>query len=460
MKSFLKFTDPAVELNFINNYDRESSASLRLGFWLAVFFYAIFGILDYYLMPLSYKKIWVIRYVVVIPFAFVTYLLSYIKKFNRFMQGAWAAIAIVMGTGIVAMMAISDEMEPGFRLYYAGLLLVIIGICSLFRLRFYYALFSSLVIIACYEINAVFVQHMVTAGLLSLNLLIFINNNFFFISANIIALIASYYFEHYSRVDYLRREEIKERHEEINSYMENMKTELELARQVQSRLLPESYPYLPYIRISSLYKPMETLGGDFYDFICFEEKHLIGIFISDVSGHGLPAALITSMLKALNRTAGNIRFSTSGFLSYINTHLTGQISDNFLTAIYGIYNSETRIFKFSRAGHPFPILIRDNEITQVQAGGGGIGFDTFMQYEEVSLHLEKGDKVILYTDGLTEQSDDSLRLFEEIYFEKILPSLAMMSIEDIITISYRRLKDFNGSEKFDDDICILGFEIL
>jgi serine phosphatase RsbU (regulator of sigma subunit) len=459
MKGFLKYNNIATEKAFINDYDKRAVPVIRLGLWLAAVLYAVFGILDYFLMPQSYIKIWIIRFVIVIPCIFLTLFLTYIRSINRYMQTVMSLGSVIMGLGIVAMMALSQDNEPGFRFYYAGMMLVIMAICSIFRLRFYYSLFSSVILITGYEITAVAIQRIVTGDLSDLNYLIFINNNFFFISSNIIGLIASYYTEYSMRIRFVQQEEIKARHESLDTLLSGMKTELELARQVQSRLLPDVCPYFPGMKISSLYKPMEELGGDFYDFIRFEEKTLVGLFISDVSGHGMPAALITSMLKTLNRTAGNLRFSTPALLNYINIHLTGLIGNNFLTAIYAIYDSESCILRFSRAGHPYPVLIRKGEIKHLKSGGGIIGFDSLMNFEEVSCQLEDGDKVLFYTDGLTEEIDKSNIIFEEYYFTKVLPSISHLTIEEIIMLSYRRLIDFHGSENFEDDICILGFEV-
>lgn len=460
MKGFLKFGSPAFEKAFILNYDEKAIPAMRLGFWVGAILYALFGILDYFLMPVSFVKIWFIRFALIIPFCSGMTALSYAKSLRRYMQSCFSLSAMAMGLGIVAMMAIADPSEPGYRYYYAGMMLVIMGICSLLKLRFFYALFSILAILAAYEYTAVEIQGMIREGIDSLNTRIFINNNFFFVSCDIVGLMAAYYFEKSSRTEFIQQQEISERHSDIVSLLDKMKTDLELARQIQTRLLPDSSPAYPGIRFSMLYKPMEDLGGDFYDFIRFQEQNIIGIFISDVSGHGLPAALVTTMLKALNNTSGSIKFSTSGFLGYINTHLTGQIGDNFLTAIYAVYDTESRVLKFSRAGHPYPVLIRKGVISELVSGGGAIGIDSYMKYEESSIRLEPGDKVLFYTDGLVEETDNSQEMFMDSYFQRVLPALSSLKIDDVVAISYRRLIEFSGREKFNDDICVLGFEIL
>ncbi len=460
MKNRLKFKNPEIEKQYISHNNEQAIGPMRLGYWIAVILFAVFGVLDYFLMPFSYEKMWFIRFAVVIPVATAAYFMSFVKSFRRYMQAALSVGAVIMGMGIVAMMAVADVNDPGYRFYYAGIMLVIMGISSLFRLRFYYALSSSLIMIAGYEMMAIFIQRITDGGLSATGCLVFINNNFFFIGANIIGLFAAYYFENASRIEFVQQLEIIDRHNDISKLLSNMKTELELARQIQSRLLPESCPYTPNARFVSLYKPMDELAGDFYDFMRFKENNLTGVFISDVSGHGMPAALITSMLKTLGSTSDNMKLSGSGFLSYINMHLTGQIGDNFLTAIYGVYDSDTMRFTFSRAGHPFPVLIREGRIDLLDCSGGIIGIDPYMKFEDVTVQLEPGDRILLYTDGLTEEINDRKEMFEDIYFEKVLPSIAKMSIEDIVNLTYRRLIEHRGDENFGDDICIVGIEIF
>lgn len=271
---------------------------------------------------------------------------------------------------------------------------------------------------------------------------------------------AAYFMERYMRIDYVQQVDIADKHRDIMMLIEKMKRDLELARQIQSRLLPESSPSYPGIRFSMLYKPMEELGGDFYDFIKFQEQNLAGIFISDVSGHGLPAALITTKLKALNTTSGNLKFSPSGFLGYLNTHLSGEIGDNFLTAIYAVYDTDKRTLNYARAGHPYPVLIRDGVVSELYSVGGAIGINSYMKFEEVTLQLVPGDKVIFYTDGLTEESNSSREMFMDTFFQKVLPALSFMKIDDVVSISYRRLIEYSGGERFDDDVCILGLEVF
>ncbi len=459
MRILITFKNRNLEKAFIERYNQKSLSTIRIGFWLTIWLYAVFGFLDLHMMPVSYPAIWIIRFGIVIPIALISILLTYLRSLCNHMQGIVSFNSIIMGLGIISMIAVANESEPGFRYYYAGLLLVIMGICSLFRLRFFYSLFSSVVIILGYEFTAIFIQKISSIDSPNNQFLIFVSNNFFFISANVIGLMASYYLEYLMRVEFLQQEEIVDKHQNLNTLMNSMKVELRLAKHIQSQLFPGVCPYMKNVKIHSIYKPMEELGGDFYDYIRFVENNLIGIFISDVSGHGIPAALITSMLKTLNSMAGNNKFSPSAFLKYINLHIIGQIGDNFLTAAYILYDSETRIMKISRAGHPYPLLLRNREIIHLKSKGGIIGINQNIDFEERTIILEPEDKIILYTDGLIEEINPRRIQFEDYYFNEVLPSIMHKPIDEITMLSYQKLIEYKGDDRLSDDVCIVGLEI-
>jgi hypothetical protein len=460
MGKIFKFKDSKTEISFLEYYNEISLTGMRFGFKLAVILYALFGLLDPLMLPVSYMFSWQIRFGIVIPLTVIFFFFTFLKSLRSYLQVIVSLNAILMGVGIIAMIAAADESEPGYKLYYAGLMLVIMSIPTIFRLRFFHALFSSTVIILGYEVTSIFIQKISAGNGMSYNNIVFISNNFFFISANIIGLIAAYYFEYFTRINFLQHKEIVDKHQHLNQIMKNINVELEMARNIQLELLPTSSPQHKDMKVHAVYKPMEELGGDFYDFIKFQEQNLTGFFISDVSGHGIPAALITGMLKTLIVTSGNSKFFPSQFLKYINSHIINQIGENFLTAVYMLYDSESRVMKLSRGGHPYPLLIRRGEVSDLISKGGMIGIIENSDFEDLSLILEPGDKILLYTDGLTEELNHSNEMFEETLFQVVLPRLVSMSVEDIVSALWERLVEFKGDDKISDDICIVGIEIV
>ncbi|TFH42151.1 MAG: hypothetical protein E4G96_04045, partial [Chrysiogenales bacterium] len=141
-------------------------------------------------------------------------------------------------------------------------------------------------------------------------------------------------------------EKVRERTEELshdrdilkdrNTIIEN---DLKLARRIQKQMIPQGSPY-PWIH--ALYQPMEMVGGDFFDYFEFRNPSRIGIFVSDVSGHGMSAAFITSMVKTMTLQSGDVREDPASLLHYLNGLLHGKTAENFITAFYGVYDPDDR----------------------------------------------------------------------------------------------------------------------
>ncbi|PKL16876.1 MAG: hypothetical protein CVV49_13985 [Spirochaetae bacterium HGW-Spirochaetae-5] len=250
-----------------------------------------------------------------------------------------------------------------------------------------------------------------------------------------------------------------------NRIIENKNTifeqELSLARLVQKSLLPQSTPSFKTLNTAIIFNPMRDVGGDLYDFVNFNNNERLGIFISDISGHGISAAMMSSMVKTLLVTAGPKRLEPSALLSYLNSNLTGILADNFLTAFYGIYDPGHSTFTFSRGGHEYPLLITpDGAIVQLRSRGRMIGFAQNAEFENCTINVSKGDKILFFTDGLTEALNDSGAMFEHIMISNIIPSIASEPVETFISMLYNAVNDFKKHTPFEDDICIIGIEII
>ncbi len=252
---------------------------------------------------------------------------------------------------------------------------------------------------------------------------------------------------------------LKAKIEELEKSKKLIESELDIARTIQNNLIPDSMPDFKGAEFYAIYQPMVQIGGDLYDFFSFPEKNKIGIFISDVSGHGVPAALIASMVKILSTTAGANRESPSKFLQYVNNELVGLTGDNFLTAFYGVFDSHGGTLSYSRCGHCYPLLLRKGEIIPVKSSGTIMAITKDILIEEKTIELYGGDKVIFFTDGLTESSDSNNIQFEGFMIDQILPEIAGLDIKSLITRLYESLVFFMGGNQPDDDICIIGMEV-
>jgi signal transduction histidine kinase len=200
----LRFTDD-LEPSFTRHRVEQSLPFARFALVLALLLYALFGILDFYIVPVGARWIWVIRYVIFCPVALAVLGLTFTRWFKPVMQPVLAGVAALAGLGIVAMIAIAHP-SAGY-LYYAGLLLVIPWAYTLLQLRFSYATWASLAIITGYEIVAIVLE--------PTPIHILINNNFFFLSAVIIGMVAGYTTERGLRTDFLQRRVIDAQRAEL-----------------------------------------------------------------------------------------------------------------------------------------------------------------------------------------------------------------------------------------------------
>ncbi len=162
-----------------------------------------------------------------------------------------------------------------------------------------------------------------------------------------------------------RTRELNEERDRLKLRNDTIEEELAMARKIQQQLVPDASP-VPYLH--AIYKSMESVGGDFFDFIRFRDSRRLGIFISDVTGHGVPAALITSMIKSMILQAGSHRADPAEFLSYLNGLLVHRTGGNFVTAFYGVFDPDRRTITYSNAGHYPPYLADGDGVVTLEGG--------------------------------------------------------------------------------------------
>ncbi|HNW26992.1 MAG TPA: PP2C family protein-serine/threonine phosphatase [Spirochaetota bacterium] len=145
-----------------------------------------------------------------------------------------------------------------------------------------------------------------------------------------------------------------------------------------------------------------------------------------------------------------------GNSSRITTSLAAM---GFVTACYGILDMPSMEFTYARAGHPCPILVRNGQPIHLESRGGFIGPMQKNDFETRSAPLKQGDRILLYTDGLIEAKNGDDRMFEKILWEEVLPSAGGPGA-DFLDEIYRKLVSFKGGDHFEDDICMVGIEIM
>jgi hypothetical protein len=235
--------------------------------------------------------------------------------------------------------------------------------------------------------------------------------------------------------------------------------ELEIARRIQSSTLPQSVPTLTGLEIAARYVPMSAVAGDFYDFLSVDEKR-VGILVADVTGHGVPAALIASMLKVAFAGQAAHAHDPARVLSGLNRALCGKFEEHFVTAAYLFVDLERSLLHYSAAGHP-PLMLASRSagnVREIEENGLMLGMFPEAAYSSVEIPVGSGDRCLLYTDGVFEAKNASQEEFgksrckEFLEVQRDIPAARFASslLENIAGFS-----GHNSSRAQEDDITLL-----
>lgn len=237
--------------------------------------------------------------------------------------------------------------------------------------------------------------------------------------------------------------------------------QLEVAREVQLALLPAKDPSLEGFDISGYNFPTEEVSGDYYDWVRVYEDQ-IGIVIADVSGKGVPAAILMAFLRASLRAASHIGYATHISMAKVNYLLWESIERNqFVTAFYAILDASTRTLSYSNAGHNPPLLIKANgDARFLDSGEQPLGMFQGTRYHEYHVVFEPGDVFVLYTDGATEaQSPEGEEFGRDRLVEAVSESLDKPAREMIASIQMAVL-DWTASVGSSDDVTFFVIKAL
>ncbi len=236
--------------------------------------------------------------------------------------------------------------------------------------------------------------------------------------------------------------------------------ELEIAREVQERLFPQTYPAIPGIDCAGYCRPARGVGGDYYDFLLLDDGRL-GIAIGDVSGKGIAAALLMASLQAsLRGQAAAGVHDLSSLMHNVNKLVyEASTSNRYATFFYGEYDAVTRKFSFVNAGHNPPIILRGNEIVRLEADGPVVGLLAGACYGQSECCLTPGDIFIAFTDGISEALNEKEEEWEEEQFIPVAQSCRQMSAKEMIQSVFRAADAFTGSAKQYDDMTLLVMKL-
>lgn len=242
---------------------------------------------------------------------------------------------------------------------------------------------------------------------------------------------------------------------------QRMEQELELARTFQTMLLPRETPDFPGYKIAGFYRSALEVGGDYFDYIDIDRRHL-GIAIGDVSGKGIPGALVMASVRATLQAEARISLSPKAVLKAVNDRVIRDTKENvFITMTYGILDTVTGKFRFCRAGHEPIICCHDDgrALSTYLPEGIALGIiagEMFNVTEEKEIDLHDEQTIVLYTDGIVEAMDTNAEEYGEKRFHNIIEANAAGGPQQIIEATIRDIDAYTKGRDQHDDITIVA----
>ena len=242
---------------------------------------------------------------------------------------------------------------------------------------------------------------------------------------------------------------------------QRLETQLEVARQVQLELLPARDPQLEGFDISAYNFPTEEVSGDYYDWVRIYDDQ-IGIVIADVSGKGVPAALLMAFLRASLRAATHIGYAPHISMSKVNYLLWESIERNqFVTAFYGILDSANRTLAYCNAGHNPPFLMEaDGKVHFEERGGVPLGMFRDTRYYEYFAEIQPGQVLVLYTDGVTEAMNRKLEEYGRDRLVEAVRNCRHLSSREMIDFIHRDVLNWTEGLGATDDVTFFILKAL
>jgi sigma-B regulation protein RsbU (phosphoserine phosphatase) len=236
--------------------------------------------------------------------------------------------------------------------------------------------------------------------------------------------------------------------------IELQEQELQRAEEIQRSLLPHQIPQIPGFEVAAAWQPARTVGGDYYDVIRLG-GHRLGICIADVVGKGVSAALLMANVQAAVHAFASEIESPSGLCAKVNRLLCENIATGkFVSFLYGVLDGDARTFQFCNGGHLYPILASGTSVRTLDQGGAVLGVFPNWSYEDSMVELRPGDRLLLFTDGITEASDVDGKEFEEAGIAAFAQANHALSARELNNRLLAQVTAF-CSAQFQDDATLL-----
>ena len=242
---------------------------------------------------------------------------------------------------------------------------------------------------------------------------------------------------------------------------EVLKKEMELAQEMQLQLVPENLPTKPKYQLSSIYRPHNLVGGDYFDLVEFGDEKIV-FCIGDITGKGAAAALLMANFQANFHTMVRKHKNLDDFITEINCSLCRATKhEKFITFFAGEYNLKTNVLRYVNAGHNPPFLAMDGKIQRLTKGGTFLGmFDPLPPFETGEVLIEKDALILTFTDGLTDLLNESGEYLSEELVEEFVRGNSDYSAKDFNTLLQSYIEKFKGQKMYTDDFTILTCKLM
>jgi len=249
--------------------------------------------------------------------------------------------------------------------------------------------------------------------------------------------------------------EVKEQYEAATQY------ELEQARLVQQRFVTNVFPEDRGLEFANRYRPSRHVGGDLFDVVALNSGE-VALLMADISGHGVPAALLTSVTKVLFRTGVEQCSEPAKFLQWLNKQISAYLATGeFLTVFVGCWNSKTRIFSYAGAGHPPALLIAPDgkNVERLYVSQGIVGIMPDSSFPQREFELQCGQRLVCYTDGITEAINAEQQFFGEERLADACSRYAPLPLTTMVESVFAEMDEFSKGEPQNDDQALLALEV-
>lgn len=237
---------------------------------------------------------------------------------------------------------------------------------------------------------------------------------------------------------------------------QRLEHDLDMARDVQLRLLPPTPARKPHAEFATRFLPARTIGGDLYDFLPYDDER-IGIAMGDVSGKAAPAALYAALISGIMRAATSQALSPAAMLKQLNDSLQERKMDaQYVTMVFAVWNDDKQTLQIANAGAVQPLFCRGGQVETVQAEGFPLGMFKDVSYEEFTLSTRPGDAVIFFSDGIVDAVNDKEEMFGDARLTALVNSHIKSTAQEMVDAIYQELSTFQGGvDRFDDETVVV-----